>query len=65
MSKNVRSAGHRIVLKRATRQSTAEAHEALFTGEQPADVPAKSLVELKQGLRQAIRRRRPRPGAGR
>lgn len=57
--------GDRIVVERATRHSTAEVHQALFAGGPPADAPAKTLAELKQGLKQAIRQRRPRPDAGR
>jgi AbrB family looped-hinge helix DNA binding protein len=57
--------GGRIVVERATRHSTAEVHQALFSGRSPAGAPVKTLAELKQGLRQAIRQRHPRPDAGR
>jgi AbrB family looped-hinge helix DNA binding protein len=57
--------GDRIVVERATRHSTAEVHQALFAAGPPAGGPAKTLAELKQGLKQAIRQRRPRPDAGR
>ena len=57
--------GDRIVVERATRHSTAEVHQALFAGGAPVSPPAKTLVELKQGIRQAVRQRRPRLDAGR
>jgi AbrB family looped-hinge helix DNA binding protein len=57
--------GDRIVVERATRHSTAEVHQALFAGGPLVGLPAKSLDELTQGLKQAIRQRRPRPDAGR
>ena len=50
--------GDRIVVERATRHSTAEVHQALFAGQPPAAAPAKSLAELKQGIRQHMQRRR-------
>jgi len=53
--------GERIIVERATRHSTAEVHQALFAGGAPVDVPAKTLDELKQG----IRRRMQREHAGR
>jgi AbrB family looped-hinge helix DNA binding protein len=49
--------GDRIVVERARRHTTAEVHEALFAGAPPAGTPAKTLAELKQGLRQQMRRR--------
>ncbi len=49
--------GDRIVVERAKRHSTAEVHQALFAGPAPAGVPAKSLAELKQGVRQRMQRR--------
>ena len=55
--------GDRIVVERATRHTTAEVHQALFASGPPAGVSAKSLTELKQGLKQSIRQRRPRPDA--
>jgi bifunctional DNA-binding transcriptional regulator/antitoxin component of YhaV-PrlF toxin-antitoxin module len=57
--------GNRIVLERATPHSTTEVHQALFAGGPPAGVAARSLAELKQGVKQAIRPCRPRPVAGR
>ena len=57
--------GERIVVERATRHSTAEVHQALFAGGPTAGVRAKTLAELKQGIKQAVRQRRPRPDAGR
>ena len=57
--------GDRIVVERAKRHSTAEVHQALFAGGPAAGGSAKTLAELKQGLKQAIRQRRPRPDAGR
>ena len=49
--------GDRIIVERAKRHSTAEVHQALFSeGAQVADV-AKSLGELKQGIRKNIQRR--------
>jgi len=49
--------GDRIVVERATRHSTAEVHEALFSAQGHASVPAKTLAELKQGIRQRMQRR--------
>ena len=46
--------GDRFVVERAKRHSTAEVHRALFSGDVPA---AKTLAELKQGLRQRMQRR--------
>ena len=49
--------GDRIIVERAKRHSTAEVHQALFSeGPQVADV-AKTLGELKQGIRNHIQRR--------
>ncbi len=56
--------GDRVVVERATRHGTAEVHRALFPDGPLAGMPAKTLSELKQGLKQAIRQRRPRPDAG-
>jgi antitoxin PrlF len=55
--------GDRIVVERARRHSTAEVHEALFPEQTAA--PAKSLDELKQGLKDGIRLRMQRRHAGR
>ncbi len=49
--------GDRIVVERAGRHTTAEVHQALFAGAPPAAEPAKTLAELKQGLRQRMQRR--------
>jgi bifunctional DNA-binding transcriptional regulator/antitoxin component of YhaV-PrlF toxin-antitoxin module len=49
--------GDRIVVERAKRHSTAEVHQALFADPAPTGVPAKSLAELKQGIRQRMQRR--------
>ena len=57
--------GDRIVVDRAKRHSTAEVHQALFADQPPAGVPAKSLAELKQGLKQGIGQRMQRGHAGR
>ena len=49
--------GDRIVVERARRHTTTEVHQALFP-ESPPDIgPAKTLGELKQGIRQHMRRR--------
>ena len=53
--------GDRIVVERAKRHSTAEVHQALFADPPPAGVPAKSLAELKQGIRQRMQRRHAGP----
>jgi len=47
----------RITVERAVRHSTAEVHEALFADNPQAGVPAKTLSELKQGIRQHMQRR--------
>ena len=49
--------GDRIVVERAKRHSTAEVHQALFEGQSPADSPAKTLAELKSGIRLRMQRR--------
>lgn len=48
--------GDRIVVERATRHTTSDVHHALFEGAAPA-LPAKTLTELKQGIRQRTQRR--------
>ena len=57
--------GDRIIVERATRHSTAEVHQALFAGGTPGSAPAKTLAELKQGIKQAIWQRAQRGNAGR
>jgi AbrB family looped-hinge helix DNA binding protein len=49
--------GDRIVVERATRHSTAEVHQALFANPPPAGTAAKTLAELKQGIRLRTQRR--------
>ena len=49
--------GDRIVVERATRHSTTDVHQALFTEPTPAGGPAKTLAELKQGIRKRMQRR--------
>lgn len=49
--------GDRIVVERATRHKTAEVHQALFSEGSPSTGPARTLGELKQGVREHIRRR--------
>ena len=51
--------GDSIVVKRAVRNSTRDVHEALFPQADSA-VPAKTLAELKQGVRRHIQRRHAR-----
>jgi hypothetical protein len=46
-----------LLVERATRHSTQEVHAALFPENPPNPGPAKTLVELKQGIRQQMRRR--------
>jgi len=52
--------GERIVVGRAKRHSTAEVHQALFSDAPPNTEPAKTLVELKQGIRQHLQRKHAR-----
>ena len=47
----------RIMVERAVRHSTAEVHQALFANGASASGPAKTLAELKQGIRQHMQRR--------
>jgi antitoxin PrlF len=53
--------GDRVVVERAKRHSTAEVHQALFSDRAPTTVsaaaPAKTLAELKQGVRLRMQRR--------
>jgi AbrB family looped-hinge helix DNA binding protein len=51
--------GDSIIVRRAVRSSTREVHEALFATE-GASTPAKTLAELKQGIRQNMQRRHAR-----
>jgi AbrB family looped-hinge helix DNA binding protein len=48
--------GDRIVVERATRHSTADVHRALFASGEPFGAPAKTLDDLKQGIRQRMQR---------
>lgn len=52
-----RQDGDRVVVERATRHSTAEGHQALFVAATPEDQPAKTLDQLKLGIRQRMQRR--------
>ena len=56
--------GERIIVERATQHSTAEVHRALFA-ETPPGAPAKTLAELKQGIKHAMQRRTRRRDASR
>jgi antitoxin PrlF len=48
----------RITVERAVQHSTAEVHSALFGDAAPAPTaPAKTLAELKQGIRQQMQKR--------
>ena len=49
--------GGRITVERAVRHSTAEVHQALFADTVPVSGTAKTLAELKQGIRQNMQRR--------
>lgn len=50
--------GDRIVVERAKRHSTHEVHQALFSESPPSGTaPAKTLAELKRGIREQVRRR--------
>lgn len=49
--------GDRVVVTRAQKNTTGDVHAALF----PSPVPARSLQELKQGLRKHIQKRHARP----
>jgi AbrB family looped-hinge helix DNA binding protein len=46
----------RITVERAVRHSTADVHQALFSEGGVPTAPAKSLTELKQGIRQHMQR---------
>jgi bifunctional DNA-binding transcriptional regulator/antitoxin component of YhaV-PrlF toxin-antitoxin module len=49
--------GDRIVVERAKRHTTAEVHTALFPDAAHGATPAKTLAELKQGIRLRMQRR--------
>ena len=49
--------GDRIVVERAKRHTTTEVHQSLFSEGPPNTVRAKTLGELKQGIRQHMRHR--------
>ena len=48
--------GDHVVVRRAVRHSTNAVHQALFPADKPAS-PPKTLNELKQGIRQQVKRR--------
>ncbi len=52
--------GERIVVERATRHSTAEVHQALFPDAVSVSESAKTLNELKQGIRVRMQRQHAR-----
>ncbi len=49
--------GDRIVVERERRHTTAQVHQALFPDAAPGQRPASTLVELRQGVRDYVRRR--------
>ena len=49
--------GGRIVVARAKRHSTQDVHQALFSAGVARPNAAKTLAELKQGLRDRVRRK--------
>jgi antitoxin PrlF len=52
--------GGQVTVSRAVRHSTAEVHRVLFGDAEiagAADAPVKTLTELKQGIRQQMRKR--------
>ena len=51
--------GDTITVKRAVRSSTRDVHEALFPKADSA-APAKTVAQLKQGIRQHMQRRHAR-----
>jgi antitoxin PrlF len=51
--------GESVSVKRAVRSSTSDVHEALFSGDALRQ-PAKTLAELKQGIRQRMQQRHAR-----
>jgi AbrB family looped-hinge helix DNA binding protein len=52
--------GDRIVVERAKRHSTAEVHQALFADATSVSESAKTLNELKQGIRVRMQRQHAR-----
>lgn len=50
----------RVSVERSVRHSTAEVHQALFGEEAAMPAPAKTPAELKQGIRQLMKRRHAR-----
>jgi AbrB family looped-hinge helix DNA binding protein len=52
--------GDRIVVERAKRHSTAEVHQALFADAASVSESAKTLNELKQGIRVRMQRQHAR-----
>jgi hypothetical protein len=50
--------GDRIVVERAKRHGTVEVHQALLPDRAPGDAPAKTLAELKRGIRRHMQRHR-------
>lgn len=49
--------GGRVTVSRAVRHSTAEVHAALFDDAVQSAANAKTLAELKQGIRQHMKQR--------
>lgn len=49
--------GGRVIVSRAVRHSTAEVHAALFDDAIQPAANAKTLTELKQGIRQKMKQR--------
>ena len=49
--------GGRVTVSRAVRHSTAEVHSTLFGDTAQPAANAKTLVELKQGIRQHMKQR--------
>ena len=49
--------GDRIVVERAKRHNTKEVHQVLFSEGPPGTGSARTLDQLKQGIREQIRRR--------
>lgn len=59
--------GNRIVVKRAARSTSVEAHQALFpegTSDRVAPGPAKTQAQLKQGIAQRMQRKYGKTHAG-